>query len=97
MAEVVGIVASGIAIAQATGMILKTSIKIKGLLQSVEDVPDDISRLLEKIEFLTSILDTLDVDNPDGLPVTAALNNILDAAVLQCQRALDQLASSCAR
>ena len=50
MAEVVGIVTSGFAIAQASGLILKTIIKIKSLLQHLKDIAEDIHLLLEKIE-----------------------------------------------
>lgn len=91
MAEVVGIVASGIAISQAAGMILKTSIKIMGLLQHVRDTPEDIYLLLRKIEFLTTILNESNNDRPGGLPVPAALNGALHAAALQCQMASDEL------
>ena len=41
MAEVLGTVASGVAIAQIAGAILSMSAKVKGLLEDVREIPDN--------------------------------------------------------
>lgn len=91
MAEIVGVVASGIAIAQAAGMLLKASIKIKGLLQHVKNIPEETRLLLDKIETLTQTLSVPESLGPDDPPIPAALNGALHTAILQCRSASDQL------
>jgi hypothetical protein len=52
MAEVVGIISSGIAIGQATAAIAKSLVKLKDLWNEFRDVPEDLVFLVRQVEIL---------------------------------------------
>jgi len=56
MAEVLGIVASGISVAQLAGQVTSSIIKLKDYWNQIQDAPADINRLLREIESLNLIL-----------------------------------------
>ncbi|CAJ2502616.1 Uu.00g100100.m01.CDS01 [Anthostomella pinea] len=56
MAEALGVVASGIAIAQVAGTAGKAIIKLRGLWNQVRTVPDTIADLMEPIDCLQPAL-----------------------------------------
>lgn len=56
MAEVIGIVASGISIAQIAGQVANSIIRIKGFWDQVKAAPDDISHLLQEVDSFGLIL-----------------------------------------
>jgi hypothetical protein len=56
MAEVIGIVASGIAIGQATTAITSSLLKLKSLWNEFRDVPDDLLHLVHELEIVYLVL-----------------------------------------
>lgn len=56
MAEIFGIVASGLSVAQIAGSIVTTSLKVKTLLDEVKDAPEILSDMLDNINILTPIV-----------------------------------------
>lgn len=98
MAEVLGIVASGLSVAQIAGSILTTGFKVKTLLREVKDAPHGMRDMLDHIELLTPILceaTTNDEEsagtNPPLLPATSHLRQALHNSLTACQAAGEQL------
>lgn len=95
MAEVLGLIASGLSVAQIAGSIVTTSIKIKALLDEVKEAPDSLKDMLEYIELLTPILceATTNGDESAGitnsLPLAATLH--IQQALARCRAASEQL------
>jgi hypothetical protein len=56
MAEILGIVASGISVAQIAGQVINSIIKLKGYWEQVKEVPAEISYLLGEIDSLSLLL-----------------------------------------
>jgi hypothetical protein len=56
MAEVIGIVASGISIAQIAGQVASSIVKIKNFWDQVKAAPDDINHLLREVDSFSLIL-----------------------------------------
>jgi hypothetical protein len=56
MAEVIGILASSIAIGQATAAITSSLLKLKGLWSELRDVPDDLQHLVRELEVVYLVL-----------------------------------------
>lgn len=83
---VVGLVASAIGIAGLATKIVKTTIKVKGLLEQINNVPEELQQHLDQIQLISQIL-TSDI-NDDGPP---ALRGALDVAKIQCQKAAEGL------
>jgi hypothetical protein len=84
MAEVLGAVASGIALAEI-------AVKLKSLLSQISDAPGTLESLVNQVELYAGMLDSLEFDdvfkNDFPLPLHASLR----AAALQCQNAVNQL------
>jgi hypothetical protein len=56
MAEVLGIVASGISVAQLAGQVTSSIIKLREYWKQIQDAPADINRQLREIDSLNLIL-----------------------------------------
>lgn len=56
MAEILGVVASGIAVGQATATITTSLLKLKELWNQVRDIPDDLTHLVHEIEIAYLVL-----------------------------------------
>ena len=52
MAEVLGVVASGVAVSQIAGQVTKSIFKLKQYWGQVQDAPDEIKYLLREIDSL---------------------------------------------
>lgn len=95
MAEVVGLVASGLSVAQIAGSIVTTSIKVKALLEEVKDAPDNLKDMLDYIELLTPILSEATTAGDEGAGTTNSLplaaTPHLQQARAGCQAASEQL------
>lgn len=95
MAEVLGVVASGLSVAHVAGSIVTTSIKVKALLDEVKDAPDYLKEMLDYIEMLTPILSEAttagdqSADTTNSLPLAATSH--LQQALARCQAASEQL------
>ncbi|KAK7935940.1 hypothetical protein PG985_001435 [Apiospora marii] len=86
MAEAVGLAASIIGIAELAAKIVKISFKVKGLLEQVSNVPQELQRHLDQIRLVSPLLASH--INDDGPP---ALRGALGVAMMQCQQAADDL------
>jgi hypothetical protein len=62
MAEVLGVVASGIAVAQIAGQITGSIVKLKSYWDQIEKAPAEINHLLREIESLNLILQHMQED-----------------------------------
>lgn len=98
MAEVLGLVASGLSIAQIAGSIVTASLKLKALLDEVKDAPENLRDMLDHIELLTPILCEAtagggDVANtsPPHLSATSHLEQALQKVLAACQTAGEQI------
>lgn len=98
MAEVLGLVASGISVAQVAGSIVTTSLKVKGLLDEIKDAPETLENMLDQIDLLTPILCEATADShevagtsPLPLPATSHLQQALQKTLAACQTAGEQL------
>lgn len=91
MAEVVGVVAAGFAFAEAV-VKLHT---IKRLWDDVNDVPDNIKSLVEKVTLIGLLIEEMEADliSPNLACATAG-NNIHTFLVASCRRSLDVLTLS---
>jgi hypothetical protein len=82
MAEVLGIIASGIAVEQFTESVLK----LKRLCSAVRNAPDDVKNLAEELDAITALL--VEVDGQRQQPYhTAASAATWDRCVLTCKNA----------
>lgn len=95
MAEVLGLVASGLSVASTAGSIVTTSIKVKALLDEVKDAPDNLKDMLDHIELLTPILCEATTTGHESAgtaksPPLAATSH-LQQALARCRAASEQL------
>jgi hypothetical protein len=60
MAEVLGVVASGIAVVDAAGNIGSGIIKLRRLWNEVKDVPDTINSLMQHLELLAVVMEEME-------------------------------------
>ncbi|KAK1958602.1 hypothetical protein LY78DRAFT_563104, partial [Colletotrichum sublineola] len=86
MAEVLGVVTSGINIASLVGSILKVGLKTSELLKEVQQHPAEIAHRLQDLQLLA-----LSISQSEK--AQSALTNppALEHARLQCQRCLNEL------
>ncbi|KAI0528511.1 hypothetical protein GGR58DRAFT_495734 [Xylaria digitata] len=92
MAELLGVVASGITLAQVVREIIGTYLKIKHLMNDYDEMPAKIESLLIRVEYLAPLVSTTSANN-DTLPLEASLNGALHNATTHLRMALDQLKS----
>jgi hypothetical protein len=69
MAEVIGVIASGISIAQIAGQVTSSIVKIKDFWDQIKTAPDDINYLLKELDSFSLILQHIRDDlTRDALP-----------------------------
>lgn len=93
MAEVIGVAASGIALAEVAGKIVTTSLAIKRLVDDVKELPETFGLLLDQVDVLTPVLVEASSDATGSAAAPSPMDRALDAAAAQCSKALDQLKS----
>ncbi|KAK7963451.1 hypothetical protein PG988_010425 [Apiospora saccharicola] len=86
MAELVGLTASVIGVAGLATKIVTTSVKVKGLLEQVNKIPEELQQHLDQIELFSPLLTSQISD--DG---PSAMRGALDVAMIRCQQAADDL------
>ncbi|KAG8162124.1 hypothetical protein KVR01_007889 [Diaporthe batatas] len=100
MAEVLGLVASGLSVAQVAGSIVTNSLKLKALLDEVKDAPDNLGYMLNRLQLLAPVLCETTPDGGDAagtnapLPSASAnahLQQAMQNALAACQAASEQL------
>ncbi|KAF7534521.1 hypothetical protein G7054_g6189 [Neopestalotiopsis clavispora] len=84
MAEVLGAVASGIALAEI-------AVKLKSLLSQISDAPETLESLVNQVDVYAGMLNGLDFDDVLESDIPRSLHASLRAAALQCQNAVNQL------
>jgi hypothetical protein len=82
MAEVLGIVASGISIAQIAGQLLACVKTLRAFSRAVRDLPEDLSRIFNELEILCEVFYQLDALN-EGSASTGG-SRFLEASLVQC-------------
>lgn len=91
MAELVGLVASGISIAQLASQVGGCIIKLKGYWGQVQQAPDDIAHLLREIDSLNLILSHIQNDQSHGEFV--ADNLCMPQSLQLCKEGADELSN----
>lgn len=96
MAEVIGIVSSGIAIAQLAGSVGAVAIKLNGLWQEIKDVPETIQYIMNHLSILGTIVNEMEtIGNSNSLHDSAAGQphrpSPSPLAIQQCQMACKDL------
>ncbi|KAK8064206.1 hypothetical protein PG996_008858 [Apiospora saccharicola] len=86
MAELVGLTASVIGTAGLATKVVTTSVKVKGLLEQVNKIPEELQQHLDQIELFSPLLTSQISD--DG---PSAMRGALDVAMIRCQQAADDL------
>lgn len=94
MAEILGVVASGINVAQLAGQILTTGLELRRLFHEIRDAPESLSFLLGQIEVIAAALHELNIHDAVEPGISVALYGSLRAAIDQCQQAADHLSST---
>ena len=92
MAEVFGLIASGVSIGALAGQIASSVVKLKSYLDQVRDVPEDISILINEIEDLHFLLCDIEDDQRRN-PYSAMLldNNSATRCLDRCKRGVERL------
>ena len=92
MAEVIGIVGSGISIATLAVQIAGTVVKLKSYWDEVKDAPEDIWLLMEELEELNMLLSTIR-DNLQRDPMSNTIAAAIPASKCldHCQRGARRL------
>lgn len=76
MAEVLGVVASGIAVTQLAGQIAGSIIKLKGYWSQVKEAPAEINHLIREIDSLNLMLQHMQDDRTQQFPQKLSAHNI---------------------
>ena len=91
MAEIVGVAASSLALAEVAGKILTASLAVKRLLDDIKELPESFALLLDQVTILTPVLIEAGCGATGRSATPSALDGAVGAAAAQCSRALDQL------
>ena len=94
MAEVIGIVASGISVAGLAAQVASSILKLKGYWNQIKEIPDDIQGHLLELELLTPILQHIQNDQAQQfVPRLAFENDSLSQALNHCKDSVEELES----
>lgn len=92
MAEAVGLAASVIAIGQVAGAVGKSVLRLKNLWDEVNDVPGEISDLLEELQILDPLLKGIDKEmTQNSLPAEVWDTSGAQLSKQYCQQAMESL------
>jgi hypothetical protein len=92
MAEVLGVVASGISIGALVGQIASSVVKLKSYMDLVKDAPEDIRILVDEIEDLQLLISDIEDDRARN-PYTELLLESSSASrcLAHCRRGVERL------
>lgn len=82
MAEVLGIVASGVSIAQIAGQLVKCVQQLWSLCRSIRDFPGELQQILKDIEVLGEVF--CDLKGLQDGHIQAGSSNVLQASLAHC-------------
>jgi hypothetical protein len=94
MAEILGTVASGVAVFQLSEEVGKLAIKLKSLWDEIDKVPEELRDMLDDLELLGLILGDLDrqlMGNTPSIPAQDCPS--IHLSTKYCRKALDTLLS----
>ncbi|PMD40219.1 hypothetical protein L207DRAFT_458702 [Hyaloscypha variabilis F] len=92
MAELVGVVASGISIGALAAQIAASISKLKSYWDEIQEAPDDIASLIEEISDLHMLLADIEDDQRRNPMFSLLLDGVASSRCLEhCKRAADRL------
>jgi hypothetical protein len=91
MAEVLGIIASGIAVGQLAGSITSNIVKLKEYWDQVKDVTGEIRQLLLEIDSLNLILSHIEQDQNRAGPSDISQNICFEQSLNLCKQGTEEL------
>ena len=92
MAELVGLIASGVSLGALAGQIASSLVKLKSYLDQVRDAPEDIHILLDEIEDLHFLLSDIEDDQSRNSHSAMLLDNSSVSRCLDhCRRGAERL------
>jgi len=80
MAEVLGIIASGISIAQIAGQLVSCVQQLRAFCRSMRDIPNELNRILDEVQILGEVFTQLG-------EFEGASSGLLQASLLHCKAA----------
>lgn len=89
MAEVLGVIASGISVVQLAAQLLACVRQLQSFSRTVHNIPEDLSNTLKELELLGEIFCQLDVLK--DLSSSAQSSRLLEAGLAQCRAAASAL------
>lgn len=90
MAEVLGVVASGIAVGGLAAKVAKSIVKLRDCWEQVQDAPADIAALLRRIECLNALI--LQIQTGPRMPDIVFDNSCLNDSLRMCEEGINELA-----
>ncbi|KAH8887900.1 hypothetical protein GQ53DRAFT_272027 [Thozetella sp. PMI_491] len=95
MAEILGVVASGIAVAQVAGEIGSTALKLKELCGRLKDVPEAIEDLMNQVDCLTpALLEAERLFDQNEVPSSLYLDVATQRSLYYCRNSWNRLSKS---
>lgn len=94
MAEVLGVVASGIAVVDAAGQVGSGIIKLRRLWNEVNNVPDTIKSLMQQLELLAVIMGEMEVmhqSNTRDATLRPFSSQGMELSMMRCREAMETL------
>ncbi|XWX00156.1 hypothetical protein V2A60_008175 [Cordyceps javanica] len=95
MAEVIGVVAAGVAFGEAILKISSHTLKLKSMWEDFKEIPDSIKLLVGDIELLSHVLQNMEADldrpTPRAVPWSDGISHLI---VETCRKAVDELSAS---
>ena len=92
MAETIGVLASGIAVAQLAGEVGSAIVRLKGLWDEIADAPEKIRELIQDLQILDPLLWEIQIQfNMNNPPIQDWDDSSARLSMVYCQQALQAL------
>ena len=92
MAEILGIIGSGVAVCQLAGEVSKVALKIRALWSEVEDVPDRIQDMLDELDIMDPLVREIEFQlNKNPLPGNVWNDASARMSLAYCRAAITSL------
>ncbi|KAK6224011.1 hypothetical protein LQW54_000157 [Pestalotiopsis sp. IQ-011] len=93
MAEVLGVVASGIAVVDAAGQIGSGIIKLRRLWDEIKDVPETINSLMQQLELLAMVIGEMETmqHSSAGDAIRPFNSKGMQLSMIRCREAMNTL------
>lgn len=89
MAELLGVVASGISVVQIAGQLVGCVQQLRTFCRSMRDLPDDLQRALQELQILSEVFCQLETFSSGDIQTASA--GLLRMSLLNCQAAACRL------